>query len=90
MLRAMLAGLLLAGCVATVRQSPTSSEAAAGPPPPPSEERTAGQLVAKTPPAPGHADEPDREARPGEVWVRGYWHWRARGWVWVPGRFEQR
>ena len=79
--------LALLGCVATARTPPTAGEAAAGPPPPPRSERTAGQLLAGTPRT-GEADAPGPE-RPGQVWVRGYWHWTGSRWVWAAGRWER-
>lgn len=81
---------LCSACVATARSRPTSSDAAAGPPPAPVAERTAGQLVARTPRAPAFDAEPDPKARPDSVWVRGYWHWSGVRWEWVPGRWEKR
>lgn len=81
--------LATTGCVATARTRPTSSEATAGPPPAPAAERTAGQLVARTPRAPAPEPTPDPRSRPGFIWVRGYWHWDGVGWVWKAGRWER-
>ena len=32
-----------------------------------------------------------RPSRPGRdyLWVRGFWHWHASGWDWVPGRWDR-
>jgi hypothetical protein len=81
--------LLAWGCVATARSRPTSGEAAAGPPPPPAAERTAGQLVARTPRSPPPDAVPDPRSHPGKFWVRGYWRWDGVRWVWMAGRWER-
>lgn len=39
------------------------------------------------PPPPVMRYEPMPVARPGYVWVQGYWNWNGGGYVWVPGRW---
>ena len=39
------------------------------------------------PPPPVIRYEPVPVARPGSVWVRGYWNWNGGGYVWIPGRW---
>ncbi len=39
------------------------------------------------PPPPVVRYEPMPGARPGHVWVQGYWNWHGGGYVWVPGHW---
>ncbi len=39
------------------------------------------------PPPPVVRYEPVPMARPGQVWVRGYWNWGGQAYVWVPGHW---
>ena len=40
------------------------------------------------PPPPMVRYEPVPVARPGAVWVQGYWNWNGGGYIWIPGRWE--
>jgi len=39
------------------------------------------------PPPPVMRYEPVPVARPGQVWVQGYWDWNGGGYVWMPGHW---
>ncbi len=39
------------------------------------------------PPPPVVRYEPVPVARPGHVWVQGYWNWHGGGYVWMPGHW---
>jgi hypothetical protein len=70
-------GLGLAGCSAP---APGGKDVGATP---------AGQVITETPPSP----RPEVSGvAPGTAyyWVAGYWAYRERQWVWVPGRWELR
>jgi hypothetical protein len=48
-----------------------------------------GEMVVETEPPPVRVEvQPVRPWADG-IWMEGYWHWRGREYVWVPGRWER-
>jgi len=39
------------------------------------------------PPPPVLRHEPLPVARPGQIWIRGFWDWNGMAYVWVPGHW---
>jgi WXXGXW repeat (2 copies) len=75
---------LTGSCVIGRATRPSLPEAARGP----SEAPVTGRPI---PPqtTPADADDPaPAPAKPGSVWVRGYWHWDGVRYVWERGRWE--
>ena len=44
-------------------------------------------ITSGMPPPPVVRYEPVPVARPGAVWVQGYWNWHGGGYVWMPGHW---
>ncbi|HYQ45240.1 MAG TPA: YXWGXW repeat-containing protein [Polyangiaceae bacterium] len=73
----------LTACVIGRSSRPTSSQAAQGPS---TEAVTGAPLVPQTAPE-AENDTPGR-AKPGMIWIAGYWHWDGVKNVWQRGHWE--
>jgi len=62
---------------------PSQSESAAGPLAPPV---TGAPVVPTTLASPGGT--PPEKAKPGAIWVAGYWHWDGVRYVWQRGGWQ--
>jgi hypothetical protein len=78
---AFASALFATACVTGYHVRKTPEDAASGP------YGTAQNRAADPEPA-AVVERVPREARPGFVWVRGYYHWDGVKYVWVPGRWE--
>jgi hypothetical protein len=75
---------LIPGCVIGRSSRPTATESAQGPLAPPV---TGAPVVPAT--LAENSDAPPDKAKPGAVWVQGYWHWDGVKYVWQRGRWQQ-
>ena len=75
---------LLSGCVIGRSSRPTQVESAQGP-------TSAAVNGAPVLPALGAdtSEAPPPTAKPGAVWVKGYWHWDGVRYVWQRGRWRE-
>lgn len=73
---------LVQGCVIGRPSRPTALESAQGPIAPP----VTGAPITPTALA-ENSDAPPEKAKPGAVWVQGYWHWDGVKYVWQRGRW---
>jgi hypothetical protein len=72
-------------CVIGRPARPSLDESAQGPSAAPV---TGSPVVPQTGPDTNEAP-PGPPAKPGSVWVRGYWHWDGVSYVWQRGHWEQ-
>jgi hypothetical protein len=75
--------LWLPACVIGRSTRPTSSESAQGPS---AVAVTGAPVVPQT--APAAENDTPSQAKPGMVWVVGYWHWDGVRNVWQRGHWE--
>jgi hypothetical protein len=83
----LLGALLETGCVVGAESRPTTAESVE-PPPEPGSSRTAQGLLEPGPTAPSDGSTAPNTPRPGQRWVRGYWHWTGVEYAWIPGHWE--
>ncbi|HEX3777731.1 MAG TPA: YXWGXW repeat-containing protein [Polyangiaceae bacterium] len=75
--------LLSSSCVINRGSRASLTESAAGP----SNAAVSGSPVVEQS-SPPDGDSAPQAGRPGQVWVRGYWHWDGVRYVWERGRWE--
>jgi hypothetical protein len=76
--------LTTTACVIGRSTRPTSSESAQGPR---AVAVTGAPVVPQT--APATENDSPMQAKPGSVWVNGYWHWDGVRHVWQRGHWER-
>jgi hypothetical protein len=86
-LAVLLGALFGTGCVVGAESRPTTAESVDQPAEPTSE-GSAQQLLQPGPGAPAEDAPASDAARPGQRWVRGYWHWTGVDYEWIPGHWE--
>ena len=83
LLTLLVAAGLFPACVIGRSARPTSTESAQGPLAPP---------VTGSPVVPAilaeNSDAPPGNAKPGALWIQGYWHYDGVKYVWQRGRWE--
>ncbi|MET0795575.1 MAG: YXWGXW repeat-containing protein [Polyangiaceae bacterium] len=75
---------LAPACVIGRSARPSATESAQGPLAPPV---TGAPIVPTT--LAENSDAPADKAKPGAVWVQGYWHWTGVSYVWQRGRWQR-
>ncbi|HYP78333.1 MAG TPA: YXWGXW repeat-containing protein [Polyangiaceae bacterium] len=80
----LLTSLVSSACVIGRSSRPTLSESAQGPTAP---TVNGGPVVPHTAPEP--QSETPAQAKPGSLWVQGYWHWDGVHYVWQRGHWER-
>jgi hypothetical protein len=83
-----LLGMILGtGCVVGAESRPSTAESV-NQPAEPAAARSAQHLLQPGPVAPAGGSPKSGAARPGQRWVRGYWHWTGVEYEWTPGHWE--